>query len=67
MNRPQTRVLFVKTMTRAMRVLALCQRYRLGVYLEPISPGGPALIHVATRIGAERAHKYGGAPIYTFP
>lgn len=67
MNRPQTRVLFARTMARALRALALCQRYRLGVYLEPIAPDGPALIHIATRIGAERAHRYGGAPIYTFP
>jgi hypothetical protein len=67
MNRPQTRALFVKTMTRAMRVLALCQRYRLGFYLETFGAEGPALIHIATRAGAERAHRYGGAPIYTFP
>jgi hypothetical protein len=67
MSRPQNRVLFVKTMTRALRALALCQRYRLGFYLEPIAPDGPALVHIASRIGAERAHRYGGAPIYTFP
>jgi hypothetical protein len=54
-------------MARAMRALDLCQKYRLGVYLEPIAPDGPALIHIATRTGAERAHRYGGAPIYTFP
>ena len=65
--KPQTRVLFVRTKARALRALALCQRYRLGFYIEAFGPDELALIHIATRVGAERAHRYGGAPIYTFP
>jgi hypothetical protein len=67
MSRPQTRIIFARTKARAWRALALCQRYRLGFYLETFGPDGPALVHIATREGAERAHRYGGVPVYTFP
>jgi hypothetical protein len=67
MKRPQTRIIFARTKAHALRALALCQRYNLGFYLESFEPDGPALIHIATREGAERAHRYGGAPVYTFP
>lgn len=61
-----TIALFLRDRRRMLRALGWIKRLRLGFYLEPIDRD-LYLLHVATRAGADRAHRYGGRPLYTFP
>ena len=64
--RRQTAILFSRDPDRTIRLILWCQRLGLGFYLEPFAPGY-ALLHVATREGAELAHRTSATPLYTFP
>lgn len=59
-------VLFIRSHARLIRAVAWCARLGLGFYIQRLTPGF-YLLHLATREGAERAHRtLSGAPIYTF-
>lgn len=64
--RRQTAILFSRDPDRTIRLVLWCQRLGLGFYLEAVAPGY-ALVHIATRKGAELAHRTSAVPLYTFP
>lgn len=64
--RRQTSILFSRDPDRTVRLILWCARLGLGFYLERVAPGF-ALVHIATREGAEIAHRTSALPLYTFP